>query len=176
MPTQPDSLLAMAALAGALASSPTIGAERMPTCVGAEHRSFDFWLGEWRVMVDGALAGHNRIESILSGCALMETWQGAKGGRGRSLNAYDATRGVWHQTWVDAHGEILILEGGWRDGAMRLEGAHRASVTAAPVRARITWTPNADGSVRQLWETSADGGRRWRVEFDGRYERVKRSR
>jgi len=66
---------------------------------------------------------------------------------------------------------VLILEGGWHDGAMRLEGVQRTT-SGTSHRARITWTPNDDHSVRQLWETSADDGRTWRVEFDGRYERA----
>ncbi len=32
----------------------------------------------------------------------------------------------------------------------------------------ITWTPNADGSVRQHWETSEDG-KTWKTAFDGLY-------
>jgi len=35
---------------------------------------------------------------------------------------------------------------------------------------RITWTPRADGTVRQLWETSADG-KTWSAIFDGLYSR-----
>jgi hypothetical protein len=38
------------------------------------------------------------------------------------------------------------------------------------VHERISWTPQPDGTVRQLWEQSADGSR-WRVVFDGRYVR-----
>lgn len=34
---------------------------------------------------------------------------------------------------------------------------------------RITWNPTAPGRVRQLWETSTDGGATWTVAFDGRY-------
>jgi hypothetical protein len=34
---------------------------------------------------------------------------------------------------------------------------------------RITWSRETDGSVRQLWESSSDGGRTWAVAFDGRY-------
>ena len=36
-------------------------------------------------------------------------------------------------------------------------------------RERITWTPNADGSVRQHWETSTDDGKTWKTSFDGLY-------
>jgi hypothetical protein len=37
------------------------------------------------------------------------------------------------------------------------------------VMQRISWTPGPDGSVRQLWETSADGGKTWETAFDGKY-------
>ena len=36
---------------------------------------------------------------------------------------------------------------------------------------RITWTPNKDGTVRQLWEASTDQGKTWQVAFDGLYRR-----
>ena len=32
---------------------------------------------------------------------------------------------------------------------------------------RITWHDNPDGTVRQHWETSADGGKTWETAFDG---------
>ena len=35
---------------------------------------------------------------------------------------------------------------------------------------RITWTPNVNGSVRQLWE-STDAKGQWSVAFDGMYTR-----
>ena len=40
---------------------------------------------------------------------------------------------------------------------------------AATEQQRITWTPAADRSVRQLWESSTDRGKTWTVLFDGRY-------
>lgn len=36
-----------------------------------------------------------------------------------------------------------------------------------PRTERITWTPNADGTVRQHWEQSTDGGKTWTTAFDG---------
>ena len=67
-------------------------------------------------------------------------------------------RKVWHQTWVDTDGLLLTLEGRWNGKSMVLEGAKQ----------RITWTPNADGSVRQLWETE-DAKGAWTIVFDGKY-------
>jgi hypothetical protein len=140
-------------------------------CGAPEHRQFDFWIGEWEVTTpDGATAGRNRIEPILGGCALKESWTGAKGGSGTSYNAYDRQRGGWHQTWVDNGGLVLRLDGGFAGGKMTLKGETR-DTSGAPILNRITWQETAPGMVRQLWETSADGGVTWRVVFDGRYRK-----
>ena len=139
-------------------------------CDASAHRSFDFWLGEWQVRTpDGKLAGVNRIEREYDGCVLHERYTTGRGYSGESLNVYDASRKVWHQTWVDTSGTLLLLEGGVRDGKMVLEG-QTAGADAQPVRHRITWTPNPDGSVRQFWE-STDAKGEWSTTFDGMYTR-----
>ncbi len=140
------------------------------TCDSPSHRAFDFWVGHWQVKTpDGKVAGVNRIEREYGGCVLHERYTTARGYSGESLNIYDAARQVWHQTWVDNTGMLLLLEGGMRDGKMVLEGQTLADNGPA-TRHRITWTPNADGSVRQLWE-STDANGRWATAFDGLYTR-----
>jgi hypothetical protein len=128
-------------------------------CSSPEHRQFDFWIGDWRVQTpDGAFVGINRITREYAGCVIHEHYATGKGSSGESLNIYDATRKVWHQTWVDDDGLLLTLDGRWDGKSMILEGNKQ----------RITWTPDADGAVRQLWEAAdAKGG--WTVVFDGRY-------
>ena len=135
-----------------------------PPCASPEHRQFDFWIGEWEVTrPDGKFAGHNRITPILGGCALREEWTGAGGNQGTSLNAWDPDARRWRQTWVDQGGTVLLLAGGIDGGKMVLQSGDGAS------RQRITWTPMGDGRVRQLWDSSSDGGKTWKVEFDGIY-------
>ena len=34
----------------------------------------------------------------------------------------NASRGVWHQTWVDSQGLLLVIEGGLRDGKAAASG------------------------------------------------------
>jgi hypothetical protein len=173
MPTRhlPLALLGLVLPAPALAQGADSPRRPDTACAAAEFRQFDFWVGEWEVRTpDGRVAGTNRIEPILGGCALREEWTGRTGSRGTSYNAYDRSRGRWHQTWVDNEGLLLRLDGGLAAGRMRLEGETRDSGGARKLQ-RITWEPLA-GRVRQLWEESADGGRTWRVVFDGRYERV----
>ncbi len=139
-------------------------------CEAPENRAFDFWLGEWQVRTpDGKLAGVNRITREYGGCVLHERYDTGRGYSGESLNIYDAGRKVWHQTWVDTSGTLLLLEGGLRGGSMVLEG-QTVGADSQTTRHRISWTPNADGSVRQLWE-STDASGQWVTAFDGQYTR-----
>ena len=146
---------------------------------GAAHE-FDFWIGEWDVFgPEGRQVGRNTITSMFANPAasgmLHEHWHGNGGVEGRSINAYDGTRGRWHQTWMDSTGDMLLLEGGPVDGAMVLEGrAPSGDDPTAVDRQRITWTQVSDpdgAEVRQLWESSSDDGKTWTVAFDGRYRR-----
>lgn len=42
-------------------------------CSGPEYASMDFWIGTWNVVNGrGELEGHNRIEKVLNGCAIIE--------------------------------------------------------------------------------------------------------
>jgi hypothetical protein len=137
-------------------------------CDSPEHGAFDFWLGNWQVHTpDGKLVGTNRISREYNGCVLHERYDTGRGFAGESLNSYDAGRKVWHQTWIDNTGVLLLLEGGIRNGSMVLEG-QTTGANAIVTKHRITWTPNADGSVRQLWE-STDAKGQWIVAFDGKY-------
>ncbi len=106
-------------------------AEKEKPCSAAPYRQFDFWLGSWDVTEKGKMAGTNRIERILGGCALHESWHGAGGLHGNSINYYDAPRGVWHQTWIDERGNGLVLEGEFENGVMRLEGKRPGSAPGA---------------------------------------------
>jgi hypothetical protein len=146
-----------------------LGASAPPNgCAASESHQFDFWIGDWNVVEKGKLAGHNRIEPILGGCAIAEHWDGAGGGHGTSYNAYDAQTKTWQQFWVDARGGVLHLEGTFDGERMALKSTRPGAHVD-----RIIWTPNKDGSVRQLWETSEDGGKTWTTSFDGRYERTR---
>ena len=140
-------------------------------CDAAEYRQFDFWLGDFEVRTaEGGLAGHNLIEPILGGCAITEQWTGAGGGRGRSVNFFDRSDGRWHQVWIDDRGTPLYLSGGFDGTSMILRGETLDADGKATLQ-RITWTPQADGRVRQHWESSVDAGTSWSTVFDGYYAR-----
>ncbi|HWA85082.1 MAG TPA: hypothetical protein VG710_02570 [Opitutus sp.] len=141
-----------------------------PTPVApAEAHQFDFWIGEWTVTNPaGKHTGDSKIERIANGFGILENWTGAGGYSGKSLNAWNAEKKQWQQFWVGSDGGVLELSGGLdAQGRMVLSGAH--ATVGGVVTERITWTPNADGSVEQLWEQSSDGGKSWRAVFDGHY-------
>ena len=161
-----------------LAATPAFAqqaAKPPPPCMSEQHRQFDFWVGEWDVSDPaGKPAGRSRIESRLGQCVVHEHWFGAGGTVGESFNIRNADTGQWEQFWVDNGGNRLHLVGGFVDGRMVLEGRHDKPDADSGIvgRERIAWTPNADGSVRQLWETSADDGKRWATSFDGLYRKA----
>jgi hypothetical protein len=153
-------ILGICATASSLAAS----------CEQPAHHQFDFWIGEWNVHTpDGKRAGQNRIVRKQDGCVLHENYNTDRGFTGESLNTYDPGRKVWHQTWVDNQGTLLLLEGRL-DGASMVLAGQTVDANGAVTRHRITWTPAADGSVRQHWESTDTGGQ-WKTAFDGRYTR-----
>jgi hypothetical protein len=157
-------LALLAAAAGPLAAQPG------PECASEESHQFDFWIGEWEVEAEGRIAGTSSIRPILDGCVVQETWRGARGTAGSSLNFYNPASDAWQQFWVWRNGTTLELEGAFADGVMVLEG-ESIDREGVRVRNRISWFDNDDGTVRQHWQVSKDGGATWVTAFDGLYRR-----
>ncbi len=139
------------------------------SCRGEAYDGFDFWLGDWSITTpSGSPAGGSRITREAGGCVVLELYQG---GSGRSLSRYDRAGATWHQDYVDATGFTLRLFGGVTGGAMVMQDSVRAIPNGPALASRFAWTPNGDGTVRQLWEFSVDGGASFFINFDGSYAR-----
>lgn len=144
-------------------------------CGEGEYRQFDFWVGEWTVLTpQGQPAGASSITLEEDGCLIHEHYDGssAGGGLGQSLNFYDRNDHRWHQMFVGAAGNALHLSGTFSGGKMVLTGHNVRG--GKPAVQRITWSREGGGVVRQLWETSLDGGKTWSTSFDGKYVRSKK--
>ncbi len=143
-------------------------------CCTESHTAFDFWVGEWRVTsTDGSFVGTNTIEKIEDGCVLKESWRGASGTTGTSINFYNGASGKWEQLWVDNSGSNLKLFGNIKGNQMVLSSAEFVDSDGKKAFHRITWTPNEDGTVRQLWEVVREGNKT-SISFDGLYHRVEK--
>jgi hypothetical protein len=141
-----------------------------PACIGPEHRQFDFWVGEWTVTPTGKtnVVASSLIEKLYGGCAVRENWMPLKGTAGGSLNNYYG--GQWRQTWVDAANSRVDFAGALVDGKMVLTGEWKGVLgPGKDALIRMTYSKNADGTVRQHGEQSTDGGKSWSTNFDFTY-------
>jgi hypothetical protein len=167
-------MLMILTLAFTLQQTPPPKPPQLPPCDSRpQARQFDFWVGEWDVIVNGKPAGINRIEKILNGCVLQENWSSAGGGEGKSWNWYDIGDGKWHQLWLASQGPpSLHLAGSFADDVMKYEGA---SIGPGGVKLtnRLQFFKLPADKIRQLWEQSNDGGKTWTTVFDGEYRRRK---
>jgi tetratricopeptide (TPR) repeat protein len=133
-------------------------------------RQLDFWIGTWDVYTTADVkVGQNIIEPRNKGRMLFEQWTDGRGWVGCSQNFYDHGKKQWRQVWTDEAGAVIDYAGTWSDGAMRLEGTLTAS-HGATSKSRMTLTPSADGSVRQVIDRQAADGT-WTNAVDFRYVR-----
>jgi hypothetical protein len=134
--------------------------QQRPTCVAAEHRALDFWVGEWDAYRadTNAPAGRSSIRREDDGCVITEHWTSiATPYSGRSLNIYDRASGRWEQYWVDSTGARTLFIGGPIENGMQLTTAAPVPVQGNVERySRVTLTARPDGTVLQRGEVSAD--------------------
>lgn len=139
-------------------------------CHPEKSHDFDFWIGKWEVTSNGQLAGHNEIVPIMDGCAIQENWVGAAGGVGTSLNYYNPRTKQWEQFWLWRYGVPMQFKGNLEDGKMVLRS--EVQTQNGKEKHRIIYTPNADGTVRQLWEKTPVDKEAWQTLFDGLYTKI----
>jgi len=151
--------------------------QRAPTpCAdAAERHRFDFWIGEWEVTTQGGTrVGSSVVQSVSGGCALLENWTSARGGQGKSLNAYNPAVGQWQQYWIGQDGNPTeFRESSW-SGPSIVFRARAATTGSTPVsESRLTFTPVDSVTVRQHGEQSTDGGATWKTQYDFYYHKKK---
>jgi hypothetical protein len=163
---------AAAAPAPAPAAAPTPAPAPGQYCVDAEHRQFDFWLGDWDVSnPDGKQIGTNQVTSVMGSCVLQEHWQGLKGPAGTSFNTYSKQDQKWYQMWVTDRGGFFQLVGGLQGGKMVM--TREVKNEGKTVLQRWSWEKVSEDRVVQRSEISEDGGKTWQAGFQGIYNRRK---
>jgi hypothetical protein len=167
----PTALFVLACLPAAAQAPPIV--ESRPCKESSPYRGMDFWVGEWEVeTAQGRPAGSSRIELVLDGCIVLENWTGRNGYAGKSFNLFHADSSKWEQLWVDNQGQLTRYEGEAKDGNIYYR-AERVGSDGKKVPIRMTFFNVGPDRVRQLGETSADGGTSWSVEYDLVYKRRK---
>ena len=142
-----------------------------------EMRQFDFWVGEWEVKTpQGQPAGQSSVQSILGKCVILENWSGSRGVNGKSFNIFSSVDHKWHQTWVDDQGTLVeYKQGEYKDGKLAYL-AEQPAANGQNQLLRLTFFNLGLERVRQLGETSIDGGKTWQISFDLIYHRKQTTR
>ncbi|NRB58480.1 MAG: hypothetical protein HRU50_00900 [Winogradskyella sp.] len=140
-------------------------------CCTEKHSEFDFWIGTWEVTnPNGTKAGHNVLIKVEDNCVLRENWTSATPGyTGTSNSFYNSKTNQWEQVWVDNQGQSLHLKGNKVGNQMILRTDDEKNAGGKIFYHQVTWTDNADGTVRQKWETFTEG-QDVVVAFDGLYK------
>ncbi|MCB2067601.1 MAG: hypothetical protein KDE15_13295 [Erythrobacter sp.] len=140
-------------------------------CDEAPFRQFDFWVGQWDVYLTGTdtQVATSLVERVSNGCAVRETWMPLRGAPGTSLSTFEPVDGLWHQLWVGPQPGQVFFSGGMSGTEMVITGYWGVNAEGQPNLVRMTYTPNADGSVRQHGDASGDHGVTWEPNFDLTY-------
>jgi hypothetical protein len=128
----------------------------------------DFWLGEWDVKVGDELAGRDVVRKILDGFAVIEEWRDAEGSEGQSFFYFMPAQGRWKQVWVTSTGFYKEkLSEPYATGVRFVGKSYGPRGRVIDDRTTLTRLP--EGRVRQVIETSTDGGKTWTAAFDAVY-------
>jgi hypothetical protein len=135
-------------------------------CRAPVYHQLDFWIGDWDTFDSDApnkpSVARNHVDAILDGCVLREDYDQFDGHHGQSFTIYDASRKLWHQSWVTNRGELLVLEGTFQGKRIVLNGIDHDHNDA---RIQVSWEPQGDG-VREITTSSHDDGKSWQPLFD----------
>lgn len=156
-------------------------AEPTPPCSAPEARQLDFWLGEWALSwpaeQTGGEAGErgtgrNSITRLFDDCVIEENFTTEDVGfRGHSVSVYDATAGLWRQTWVDSAGGYLWFTGGLVSGEMILSTEPVETDDGTRIN-RMVFTDIADDSLEWAWQRSTDDPTTWSDLWNISYRRL----
>ena len=159
------------------AQSQPASAKPPTPCSEAQQSQLDFWIGSWDLTWPGNSAsevahGTNNVTRILDGCVIEENFSGgtAMPLRGLSVSLFNARSGKWQQTWVDNQGAYLDFVGEFKDGQMIL-ARDATKPDGSKVMQRMVYKNIAPTEFDWSWESSADGGKTWKVIWPIHYRR-----
>jgi len=130
-----------------------------------------FWLGQWDVSWGDGLTATNRVELILEGAVIRETFDGRPGAdfQGTSWSVYSQRLDCWRQTWVDSQGSYWAFSGGPQGERFILSTDDVRG--SQPVKLRMSFYNIAADSLDWDWERSDDNGANWTLQWRLHYTR-----
>jgi hypothetical protein len=169
-------ILLFAGTAGATAS---ISAQQSPPanpCSGAEHRTLDFWVGDWVAEDEkGQAIGTNRITRDEYGdCVITEHFRMGDGSMiGHSVSIYRPGLKQWRQTWVDSQNGFFDLVGGPVSGGDHVFVFENKRVTETQPHQRMIWQDVKPDSFTWRWQKRDKADQPWADSWVILYKRKK---
>ncbi len=146
-----------------------------PCVANSANRQFDYWLGNWKIGVEGSSGNaHSTVSLSLDKCLVVENWDGGKGHYGQNVFGYSADDKSWYGMFADNEGRVHIFTSGKvASDSAEFEGtSHGPNGESILNRVKvIRLNPN---KVEQSWEKSNDNGATWNMVFRGEYSRANR--
>lgn len=142
-----------------------------PLVESADTRYYDFWVGTWKTIKDGAIDPAGTTFTVTRGIhpgALEETWSGAM--RARAFRAWDKTRGRWMHVWISANGLFQAWEG--RRVGDDWYMFHEFDINGDRYLSRQAVLRTGPRDAVRVSERSSDGGRTWQLRFRELLRRV----
>jgi hypothetical protein len=119
-----------------------------------------------------AWEGSNQVGYVEDGAAVEERFSLVQPDgslmTGHSLSVPVPGRG-WCQTWVDNQASYLDFVGGWNGAEMCLERTTERD--GAPLRQRMIWYDISPDAFTWDWQSSADDGESWQLNWRLAYRR-----
>lgn len=137
---------------------------------GAEHRSFEYMIGEWRVVqtASGKDFARNRVERIHGGCGVRENLRMSNGSLGTATTFFNPIEKLWHTFYHDSLGFYAHLTGiTTAEGRQDLTADVRILSEGGRVRkARQVTSKDEAGRPRQIGYLLNDGDLSWQQFYD----------
>jgi hypothetical protein len=142
--------------------------EKPPACAQDTHfNQQDFALGDWDVYTGGQKTATVRLEKVLNGCGIRETWTpvGKPEGHGMGLFTYSRLLGHWGYFWVADTGQTTAFTGDAPGANEMLYLTEAPLPTGGKKQRHWTLKVQPDGSIQELSVGSTDG-QNWSKEYE----------
>jgi hypothetical protein len=165
--------------AGTAGATSSISAQQSPPanpCSGAEHRTLDFWVGDWVAEDEkGQAIGTNRITRDEYGdCVITEHFRMGDGSMiGHSVSIYRPGLKQWRQTWVDSQNGFFDLVGGPVSGGDHVFVFENKRVTETQPHQRMIWQDVKPDSFTWRWQKRDKADQPWADSWVILYKRKK---
>lgn len=144
-----------------------------PCLKDANNSKFDFWIGEWDVLVAGVKRAESSITKAKGGCAIHEDYVVLNGSySGQSISFYDPTDDEWQQYWVGSGGDkSKFYESENYEDEGNLQFITKSTSNGAETWTKMTYIKVSEDEVHQNLDSSTDQGKTWTPGFRGVYIR-----